>query len=198
MNRGAVFSFTTITSIENLTLNIFYFFFIRRRLSDHRFRPDQASLSSSLNTTWGNKFARRSMKEKLILRDIPTSAYDFEPEDEFGLDSNVYEVTVNASDGRALSQAFHSNRTSYTSNPDNGFINTTVLSNGVVDANRSSTISESENGDVFLNSTNTSNYSSTDNGNVIVNEINFTRNGSFRHSYHDTSISSNQSETEIT
>lgn len=174
-------------------------FMSRHRLHDHRYRPDQTSLNSDINghNTWGSKFSRRSMKEKLIMKDL--RPYDFEPEDERGIYSNGYEETVTAEDGRALAQAFHSNRNSYTSNPENGFLNGSAKGNSSTDTStcRNSVVSDSENGDVFSNSGTVQSYNSTDNGTVIP-EIHFTRNSSFRNSFHDTSTSSNYSETELT
>lgn len=50
------------------------------------------------------------------MKEVQADTYDFEPDDDFGIDSNGYNVTVTESEGRELSQAFHSNRASYHSN----------------------------------------------------------------------------------
>lgn len=134
------------------------------------------------------------------MTDMQANPYDFEPEEDLGIDSNGYEMTVNSTDGRALSQAFHSNRTSYPSNAENSLTNGATVFDGANEFNRSRVVSESENGDVFLNSSCSQGYSSMENGfnGSVVNQINFTRNGSLRNSSPDTSTSSDHSGTELT
>ena len=50
------------------------------------------------------------------MKDVQSDVFDFEPDDNLGIESSSYDATVSASEGRALSQAFQSNRASYHSN----------------------------------------------------------------------------------
>lgn len=152
----------------------------RYRLYDHRYHPERLSLNSHSNgsSTWGPKRTRRSMKEKLLMRDVQADNFDFEPDDDLGIDSNGYNATVTAIEGRELSQAFHSNRNSYNSktakdNDENdvpqdfnsnraSFVSTSHSFHGN-DANRSSFISSVENGELFGDSVKRNSYKAVSN-----------------------------------
>ena len=106
------------------------------------------------------------------MRDLPGDTCDLDHSDhDFGIDSRGYEITMNAEDGQALSQAFHSNRESYYS--DDGF-----QGNGDVANGRESLTMGLENGDLLTISRNRNSYNSLENTNPeeSVTEIMFNRN----------------------
>ena len=86
------------------------------------------------------------MKEKLIMKNVPSNIYDFEPDEDIGISSNGYDATITLEDGRVLAQAFQRNRASYLSNVSDG---TSVTDTH--DTNRNSYLGESpsENGDTY-------------------------------------------------
>ena len=176
--------------------NILVLYF-RYRFYSHRYHPERMSLSSHSNgsSTWGPKRTRRSMKEKLLMRDVQGDVFDFEPDDDLGIDSNGYNVTVTADEGRELSQAFqrhsyhsntgknvedyesqkgyHSNRSSYHST-NNGYqgdgseVNRSSFHGN--DIKRSSFINSIENGELFGDSCKINSYQATG----TINELEHT------------------------
>ena len=82
-----------------------------------RYIPEQVSLNShsSGNPLSRNYHSRRSMKEKLIIKDVHSDIFDYddEPDEIMGFESGGYDATINATDGRILAQSFHGNGYTY-------------------------------------------------------------------------------------
>lgn len=114
------------------------------------------------------------------MKDVQIENYDFEPDDEFGIDSTGYNATVTENEGRQLSQAFHSNRNSYHSNTamdseeneipralssdrNSYYSNRNSYHGNESDINRSSFISSVENGELFGDSGKRNSYRALDN-----------------------------------
>ncbi|KAL4220460.1 hypothetical protein ACF0H5_020860 [Mactra antiquata] len=129
-----------LTDCGSVLITILIFLIHRYRLSQSVYHPERASLNSQTingSSRWGAKRSRRSMKEKLLMRDVHVDPYDFEPDDDVGIDSNGYNVTVNENEGRELAQSFHSQDSARNER------------NSIKDGNRSSFISSVESGDLY-------------------------------------------------
>ncbi|WAR27532.1 GDPD4-like protein, partial [Mya arenaria] len=155
--------------VISAALIVIMFFIQRHRIFGNRFHPEQVSLSSSMtsHSNWGHRRSRRSMKEKLLMKDMPNEMFEFEPEHDadLGIDSTSYEATVNASEGQALAQSFRSNRASCHSN------NEVFYSiNNVDTRNRESLVSEGDN-EVFLNGKNRNSFHTLENGDVTERSL---------------------------
>ncbi|XP_052783647.1 glycerophosphodiester phosphodiesterase domain-containing protein 5-like [Mya arenaria] len=179
--------------VISAALIVIMFFIQRHRIFGNRFHPEQVSLSSSMtsHSNWGHRRSRRSMKEKLLMKDMPNEMFEFEPEHDadLGIDSTSYEATVNASEGQALAQSFRSNRASCHSN------NEVFYSiNNVDTRNRESLVSEGDN-EVFLNGKNRNSFHTLENGDVTERSL---KRGQFKNTGTATSTNTYQSESEMT
>lgn len=137
------------------------------------YHPERASLNSQSgngSTRWGAKRTRRSMKEKLLMRDVQIDSYDFDRDDDLGIDSSGYNATVNECDGRELAQTVHGSL--------NGHQNER---NSCIDGNRSSFISSVESGDLFGG--NRTSYLSTESNPIVGDTTDVFPNGTAEHSH---------------
>lgn len=86
-----------------------YFFLFRIHHNDDAINPESVSLNSRIRISenFSSTRSRRSMKEKLLMKDVTADIFDDPEGEDYGIEANY---TVQSLDGQAMARELRSNR----------------------------------------------------------------------------------------